>query len=76
MSAYDEEENKDEESTLHAGRVYRPGRRLADQCRQKNRVGYANGTADAGTTLVARIVIKRRPPLSFVVPALGGWQGF
>ncbi|HCF72324.1 MAG TPA: NHLP bacteriocin system secretion protein [Gammaproteobacteria bacterium] len=30
----------------------------------------------AGTTLVARTVIKRRPPLSFVVPALRDWQGF
>ena len=30
----------------------------------------------AGTTLFARTIIKRRPPLSFVVPALKEWSGF
>jgi len=30
----------------------------------------------AGTTLFARTVIKQRPPLSFVVPALKEWPGF
>ena len=30
----------------------------------------------AGTTLVARTVTQRRPPLSFVVPALRDWLGF
>lgn len=53
---------------------------LADQGHPSGHLWSSGGGTEfniaAGITLVARTVIKQRPPLSFVVPALKDWPGF